>query len=235
MSKEKGMPTKHEYQRSGKSATSIGLENFAEVMDAQSEDLYLFPNFAKRCGRTPILRTSRYEEFEGEYEISTDYFYLYDPKVQPQELEITSDDMSIIADETFLTLPQETQDVITKVAKELTELMFTEPQHYFHEANSKKVTPGDIVKKFLRESLKDIGRREWLEAQAAASDVFNSVATMWAKLYGTLIVPESTANFRQMLTTISEVFKDIKIIKIKQIKPTNPRQLQYKKRRMKVK
>jgi len=111
--------------------------------------------------------------------------------------------------------------------------MFTEPQHYFHEIGSKKETPGDIIKKFLHRSLKGIGRREWLEAQAAASDVFNSAATMWAKLYGTLIVPESTANFRQMLVTISEVFKDIKI---KQTKPmSNPKQLSYRKKRMKVK
>jgi len=225
------MPDKHEYQRSGKSVTSIALENFNEVMDQQSEDLYLFPDFAKRCGRTPILRTNRYEEFEGEYEISTDYFYLYDPKIQIQELEIASDDMSVIADETFLTLPQEAQDAITKTAKELTELMFTEPQHYFHEVGSKKETPGDIIKKFLQGTLKGIGRREWLEAQAAASDVFNSAATMWAKLYGTLIVPESTANFRQMLVTISEVFKDIKIKTTKTM--NNPRQLRYKKKRMK--
>ena len=226
------MPNQHEYQRSGKSITSIGLDNFAEVMNNQSEDLYLFPEFAKRCGRTPILRTNRYEEFENEYQISTDFFYFYDPKIQPKELEITSDEMSVIADETFITLPQETQDAITKTAKELTELMFTEPQHYFHEVGSKKETPGDIIKKFLYKALIGIGRREWLEAQAAASDVFNSAATMWAKLYGTLIVPESTANFRQMLVTISEVFKDIKI---KPTKPlNNPKQLSYKKKRMKV-
>ena len=225
------MITRHEYQRSGKSVTSIGLENFAEVMDTQSEDLYLFPDFAKRHGRTPILRTNRYEEFEGEYEISTDYFYLYDPKVQPQELEVTSDEMSTIADETFITLPKETQDAITNTAKELTELMFTKPQHYFHEVGSKETTPSDIIKKFLKEALKGIGRREWLEAQAAASDLFNSAATMWSKLYGTLIVPESTANFRQMLVTISEVFKDIKI---KKIKSTNNRQFKYQKRYAKV-
>jgi hypothetical protein len=222
---------KHEYHNNGKTITSIGLELFNAFAGSLPEDLYMFPEFILKSGRTPVQLASRYPDLRDHHEIETDYFYLYDIRKEDfLQIQVLpgSEDLSMLADETFIGLSEEDQDVLTKGAKKLAKLAFEGHVEYIPKKRwqYQGETPSNVVKETLRKVLTNIEKREWLEAQASACDCYTAAIMGWMQCYKTVAVPEAPATFRSMLTTIAEIFKDIKI---KPTKRPKGQQLRYKK------